>query len=91
MIGRLQLDLPLPAIPEPPHDFEGSAREELTTALGRARAAIDAPPWDYRTQRYWRVVGPQMSGWLPDDEQAAFLTEFMPELDRIEPMFGGRP
>lgn len=87
MIGRAQLDLDLPAPERPQPDFPALARAELTAALEKARAARDAPPWDYRQQRYWRVVGYQMAGWLPADEAVTFTVEFVAELDRIEPLF----
>lgn len=82
-----QGSLALPAPPREKPDYEGLSRAELTEALAAAKAATIRPPWDYRKQRYWRVVGPQMSGWLPPQEQTAFLSEFNPELDRIESMF----
>lgn len=82
-----QGELPLPRIERPAPDHPATARKELDEALVAARAAVDEPPWDWRKQGYWRVVGPQMSGWLPDDERAAFLGQFMPELDRLEALF----
>lgn len=82
-----QAELPLPAVPRPEPNFPALAREDLAVALARVRTAQDRPPWRYRDQRMWRVVGPQMSGWLPAHEQAAFLAEFVPELDRVEQLF----
>jgi len=59
-------------------------RAELIDILAMARAARDAAPWDRRTQRYHRVVFPQMARWLPDEEAAQLCFEFAVELDRIE-------
>jgi hypothetical protein len=59
-------------------------RAELIEILAIARAARDAAPWDRRTQRYHRVVFPQMARWLPDEEAAQLCFEFARELDRIE-------
>jgi DNA transposition AAA+ family ATPase len=59
-------------------------RAELIDLLALARAAIDAAPWDRRTQRFHRVVFPQMARWLPQDEAAQLCFEFLRELDRIE-------
>jgi hypothetical protein len=59
-------------------------RAELIEILAIARAALDAAPWDRRTQRYHRQVFPQMASWLPDDEAAQLCFEFTAELDRIE-------
>lgn len=81
-----QLDLPMPPPPKARIDFAEAARRELRAALEKARASTAAAPWDRRTQDYWRVVAPQMSGWLPPAEQAEFLAAFAPELDRIEGM-----
>lgn len=60
-------------------------RAELIDLLAIARAARDAAPWDRRTQRYHRVVFPQMARWLPDEDEAGQLCfQFSQELDRIE-------
>jgi len=79
-----QLGLPMPPPPKARADYEGQARRELGAALARAKAATSEPPWDRRQQDCWRIVAPQMSGWLPEAERQAFLAEFLPELDRIE-------
>ena len=59
-------------------------RAELIDLLAVARAALDVAPWDRRTQRYHRVVFPQMARWLPTDEATQLCFEFAVELDRIE-------
>jgi hypothetical protein len=83
-----QLDLALPRPKRTQADFTALARAELTEALGLARAATAAPPWDLRQQKFWRIVFPQMAGWLPPEERQLLVAEFLRELDRIEPMFG---
>lgn len=85
-----QGELGLPVPERPPPDFEGDARRELNAALVQARHAvrIGRPTWDYRKQRYWRIVFPQMSGWLPTQERETLVAEFMVELERIEALFG---
>lgn len=89
MISQLELALAVPK--RQPPDYEGEARRELTDALSQAKAAIDRPPWDRRQQSYWRIVFPQMAGWLPEDERARLVHEFMAEIERIEPMFEAQP
>lgn len=84
--AQFALALPVPPRPEP--DYPALARAELVQALALAEGAVDQPPWPYRDQRMWRVLFPQMSGWLPDDERADLLGRFMPALDRIETLFG---
>jgi hypothetical protein len=59
-------------------------RAELIDLLALARAARDAAPWDRRTQRFHRVVFPQMARWLPAEEAAQLCFEFLRELNRIE-------
>ena len=83
--GSTQLGLGLEDTrPDPTYVDPQSVREELVAILAVARAARDAAPWDMRTQRYHRVVFPQMTNWLPEDEAAQLKLEFMAELDRIE-------
>lgn len=61
-----------------------SVREELIALLETARAALDAAPWDRRTQRFHRTVFPQMARWLPDDEAEQLCFAFAAELERID-------
>lgn len=61
-----------------------SVRAELIDLLATARAALDAAPWDRRTQRFHRTVFPQMARWLPEEEAAQLCFAFARELDRIE-------
>lgn len=59
-------------------------REDLVAILASARAATAEAPWDERTFRYNKVVFPQMTRWLPDDEAAQLRPEFAREIERIE-------
>jgi hypothetical protein len=86
--GPAQLGLGLEDTrPDPTHIDPQEVREELNAILAIARAARDAAPWDMRTHRYHKVVFPQMTNWLPDDEAAQLKLAFMAELDRIELLF----
>ena len=40
--------------------------------------------WERRTYRYNKVVFPQMTRWLPDDERDQLCFEFAREIERIE-------
>jgi hypothetical protein len=59
-------------------------REDLLAILESARAVTAETMWDERTWRYNKVVFPQMSRWLPDDEREQLCFEFFRELERIE-------
>lgn len=59
-------------------------RQDLAAILESARGVTADSPWDERTYRYNKVVFPQMTRWLPDDEAAQLCLEFREELERIE-------
>ena len=59
-------------------------REDLSTILEAARAVTAENLWDLRTYKYNKLVFPQMSRWLPDDERDQLCFEFFRELERIE-------
>jgi len=59
-------------------------REDLAEILASARAVTAESLWDQRTYRYNKVVFPQMSRWLPDDERDQLCFQFFQELERIE-------
>lgn len=59
-------------------------REDLAAILASARAVTAEAPWDDRTFRYNRIIFPQMTRWLPDDEAARLCSEFSAEIERIE-------
>jgi hypothetical protein len=59
-------------------------REDLGTILASARAVTADNLWDLRTYKYNKIVFPQMSKWLPDDERDQLCFEFFRELERIE-------
>ncbi len=59
-------------------------REDLGVILEAARAVTAENLWDLRTYKYNKIVFPQMSKWLPDDERDQLCFEFFRELERIE-------
>ncbi len=59
-------------------------REDAQAILASARAVTADNLWDTRTYRYNKVVFPQMTRWLPDDERDQLCFEFFRELERIE-------
>ena len=59
-------------------------REDLRAILEDARHVTAESPWDERTYRYNKVVVPQMSRWLPEEEAAQLCFEFAREIARIE-------
>jgi hypothetical protein len=82
--GQLGFDLgdgPKSASYEPSLD---EVREDLAEILASARAVTEEALWDERTYRYNKVVFPQMSRWLPDDERDQLCFQFFQELERIE-------
>lgn len=82
--GQLGFDLgdkPDAATYEPDLD---EIRGDLRAILDSARNVSADDLWDERTYRYNKVVFPQMSRWLPDDEAAQLCFEFAQEMERIE-------
>ncbi len=59
-------------------------REDARAMLASARAVTAENMWDQRTYRYNKVVFPQMTRWLPDEEREQLCFEFFRELERIE-------
>ncbi|WP_420606269.1 hypothetical protein [Novosphingopyxis sp.] len=59
-------------------------RTEAHAILTSARAVTPENMWDQRTYRYNKVVFPQMTRWLPDDERDQLCFEFFEQLERIE-------
>lgn len=59
-------------------------REDAQAILASARAVTADNLWDQRTYRYNKVVFPNMTKWLPDDEREQLCFEFFRELERIE-------
>lgn len=58
-------------------------RIELLNILARAKAA-PTTPWRSSDQDFYRLVFPQMTNWLPDDEAKQLRFEFEAELARLE-------
>lgn len=80
-----------PATPRVDTVDANEVRAELIELLAIARGAMDAAPWDRRTQRYHRTVFPQMANWLPEAEAVELRAAFAFELDRIELLFPHSP
>jgi hypothetical protein len=59
-------------------------REDAQAMLASARAVTAENLWDQRTYRYNKVVFPNMTRWLPDEEREQLCFEFFKELERIE-------
>ena len=57
-------------------------RSELRSILARAKAAPNVP-WKPSEQNFYRLVFPQMTNWLPDDEAKQLRFEFEQELERL--------
>jgi hypothetical protein len=71
---------------EPPRDYRPDpeqVRAQLRLVLDCARAA-PARPWSRRDMEFYRVVFPQMTNWLPEDEANQLCFEFETELARLE-------
>lgn len=84
LFGESQKELPgLEAAPVVYRADPDKVRAELLAVLAKARAA-QSFPWDARRTQYWRVVFPQMTNWLPDDEAAQLRFEFDAEIRRLD-------
>ncbi len=59
-------------------------RAEVLELLRIAREARDRAPWDPRIQRFYEMVFPQMTRWLPAEEGERLCLEFAEELERLE-------
>jgi hypothetical protein len=58
-------------------------RALLNGLLAEARAA-KAMPWPPLNARLYRMLFPQLAGWLPEEEGAKLRREFEAELARLE-------
>ncbi len=57
-------------------------RSRLKRILAEARAA-QAMPWEPTRLSLYRIIVPDMTRYLPDDEAAGWRAEFAAELDRF--------
>jgi hypothetical protein len=57
-------------------------RARLERIMDQARAA-EAAPWEPTRVSLYRVIVPDMTRWLPDDEAAAWRSEFEAQLERL--------
>jgi len=60
-----------------------TVRAEVHKVLEKARIAKDMP-WTPKEVAFWKVVFPQMTNWLPEDEAAQLRFAFMEEIKRLE-------
>jgi hypothetical protein len=65
------------------HADPDKVREELNRILAEARTA-QTMPWDARRAALYRLIFPQMSNSLPEEERAQLRFEFETELARLE-------
>jgi hypothetical protein len=65
------------------HADPDKVRAELNRILTEARAA-QTMPWDARKAALYRLIFPQMSNALPEEEGAQLRFEFETELTRLE-------
>ncbi len=61
-------------------------RAEVVELLRIAREARDRAPWDARIHRFYEMVFPQMTRWLPPEEAEHLCRDFERELERLEPL-----
>ena len=59
-------------------------RAEVLELLRIAREAREHAPWDERILRFYEMVFPQMTRWLPADEAEQLCLQFAEELERLE-------
>jgi len=57
-------------------------RAKVLIVLAKAKAAPQVP-WFAKEQALYKVVFPQMTNWLPEDEARALRAEFAAELERL--------
>ena len=57
-------------------------RAQVLAILAKAKAAPEAP-WRENDREYYRLVLPQMTNWLPEDEARKLRDEFAAELMRL--------
>ncbi|MDJ0448975.1 hypothetical protein [Methylocystis sp. JR02] len=59
-------------------------RRRLQKMLAELRAGQHGSPWPHETTRLNRLLFPQMSNWLPEDERDQLRLEFEAELKRLD-------
>ena len=70
-----------PSLPQEPDPAQ--VRIRLHNILKMLRGA-DTFPWSEAELRSWRIVFPNMTKWLPEEERADLRREFFAELERWE-------
>lgn len=64
-----------------PTPWPEDIRRRLVGVLRLLRDA-ETFPWSSHECRTWRIIFPQMTNWLPDDEAQEMVDAFARELDR---------
>jgi len=77
--AELDEDRPTPVYRADPD----KVRQKLHKILAEARAA-QTIPWDAEDSQNYRIIFPQMTNWLPEDEAARLRLEFETELARLD-------
>ena len=73
----------IPAAPQSYAPDPADVRAKLHLVLSQAKAAPQVP-WRDKDREFYRVVFPQMSNWLPEEEARQLRFEFETELARLE-------
>jgi len=60
-----------------------SVRARLEAVLAALRSASGLP-WSEREAARWKLIFPQMAGWLPAEERNAARAEFAGLIERLE-------
>jgi hypothetical protein len=71
-------DAPTPVYRADPKEV----RAELTKILAEARAA-KALPWEPKQVSLYKIIFPQMTNWLPEEEAAQLRFDFESEMARL--------
>ncbi len=84
-----QLDMFGPTVrPAPSRPKPEDVRPELTAVLEKLTAS-EVMPFSLKDLRFWRVVFPQMSTWLPGEERERMCKAFSAEVARLEQRTSG--
>jgi hypothetical protein len=80
-MNQMDLFAAEPAAPAYRPDPE-KVRSRLRRTLAEARAA-EAMPWDAARLSLYRIIVPDMTRYLPDDEAVGWRADFTAELERF--------
>ncbi len=78
--GDLFGEAPAPAYrPDPER-----VRRRIDSILAELRGEQSVKDWPYGQVSFFRMVMPNLTCWLPEDEAAQFTSEFETEMARLE-------